>query len=111
MKVYFIGAGPGAEDLITVRGMNVLRETQVILYAGSLVPEKLLGYAPDGARIIDTASLTLDEIISEIKKASFANTDVARIHSGDPSLFGAIGEQMRRECPRMLLLRRFYEES
>ena len=95
MRVYFIGAGPGAADLITVRGMNAIRNSQVILYAGSLVPQSLLSEAPSDALILDTACLNLEEIFLEIKKASKANKNVARVHSGDPSLYGAIGEQMR----------------
>lgn len=96
MKVYFIGAGPGDPDLITVKGLRIITQSQICLYAGSLVPEAVVQSAPEGARIIDTASLTLDDIIDEIKKASLANLDVARVHSGDPSLYGAIAEQMRR---------------
>ena len=95
MRVYFIGAGPGAADLITVRGMNAIRNSKVILYAGSLVPQSLLSEAPSDALILDTACLNLEEIFLEIKKASKANKNVARVHSGDPSLYGAIGEQMR----------------
>jgi precorrin-4/cobalt-precorrin-4 C11-methyltransferase len=96
MTVHFIGAGPGAPDLITVRGLNLIRRCPVCLYAGSLVPREVVAAAPDGARIVDTAPLTLDEIIAEIDAAHAAGLDVARVHSGDPSLYGAIGEQMRR---------------
>ena len=96
MTVHFIGAGPGAPDLITVRGRNLIANAPVCLYAGSLVPKELLEEAPSDARILDTASMTLDEIINEIKKADAAGLDVSRVHSGDPSLYGAIAEQMRR---------------
>ncbi len=96
MTVYFIGAGPGSPDLITVRGQNLIRTCPVCLYAGSLVPGELVSSAPDGAAVVDTAPLTLDEIISLIRKAHAASQDVARVHSGDPSLYGAINEQIRR---------------
>ncbi len=96
MTVHFIGAGPGAPDLITVRGLNLIRRCPVCLYAGSLVPREVIAEAPQGARVVDTAPLTLDEIIGEIEAAHAAGQDIARVHSGDPSLYGAIGEQMRR---------------
>ncbi len=96
MTVHFIGAGPGAPDLITVRGLDLIRRCAVIIYAGSLVPRDMLDQAPEGARIIDSAPLTLDDIIDEMQKAHGEGSDVARLHSGDPSLYGAIGEQMRR---------------
>jgi precorrin-4/cobalt-precorrin-4 C11-methyltransferase len=96
MTVHFIGAGPGASDLITVRGLNLIRQSPVVLYAGSLVPEAVVAEAPASARVIDTAPLNLDEIIAEIEAAEAAGHDVARVHSGDPSLYGAIAEQMRR---------------
>jgi precorrin-4/cobalt-precorrin-4 C11-methyltransferase len=96
MTVHFIGAGPGAPDLITVRGLNLIQSCPVCLYAGSLVPEEIVKAAPEGARVVDTAPMTLDEIITEIEQAHRAGHDVARVHSGDPSLYGAIGEQMRR---------------
>ena len=96
MTVHFIGAGPGAPDLITVRGLNLIREAPVILYAGSLVPEAVLAEARADARVIDTAPLDLDAIIAEIEAADAEGQDVARVHSGDPSLYGAIAEQMRR---------------
>jgi precorrin-4/cobalt-precorrin-4 C11-methyltransferase len=96
MTVFFIGAGPGAPDLITVRGLALIRRCPVCLYAGSLVPAGIVAEAPEGARVIDTASLTLDEIMTEIAAAEAAGQDVARVHSGDPSLYGAIGEQIRR---------------
>jgi precorrin-4/cobalt-precorrin-4 C11-methyltransferase len=96
MTVHFIGAGPGAADLITVRGLRLIESCPVCLYAGSLVPEEIVKAAPAGARVIDTAPLHLDEIIAEIAAAHAAGQDVARVHSGDPSIYGAIGEQMRR---------------
>jgi precorrin-4/cobalt-precorrin-4 C11-methyltransferase len=96
MIVHFIGAGPGAPDLITVRGLNLIRRCPVCLYAGSLVPREVVAAAPEDARIVDTAPLTLDEIIAEIEAAHASGRDVARVHSGDPSLYGAVGEQMRR---------------
>lgn len=96
MIVHFIGAGPGAADLITVRGQALIRAAPVVLYAGSLVPPEIVSQAPAGARVVDTAPLTLDEIIDEIARAHGAGLDVARVHSGDPALYGAIGEQMRR---------------
>lgn len=96
MTVHFIGAGPGAPDLITVRGLALIKRCPVVLYTGSLVPRALLAKARKNATIIDTAPLTLDEIITAIKKAHKAGQDVARVHSGDPSLYGAIAEQMRR---------------
>ena len=96
MTVHFIGAGPGAPDLITVRGLRLIQSCQVCLYAGSLVPEEIVKAAPQGARVIDTAPLTLDDIIAEIAAAHSRGQDVARVHSGDPSLYGAIAEQMRR---------------
>jgi precorrin-4/cobalt-precorrin-4 C11-methyltransferase len=96
MTVHFIGAGPGAPDLITLRGHRLIGECMVCLYAGSLVPRALVAAAPPGARVVDTSSLTLDEIVAEIAAADRAGHDVARVHSGDPSLYGAIAEQMRR---------------
>ena len=95
-KVHFIGAGPGAPDLITVRGLRLIEICPVCLYAGSLVPEAVVAAAPKGARVIDTAPLTLDEIIAEMQAAHADGLDVARVHSGDISLYGAIAEQMRR---------------
>ncbi len=96
MTVHFIGAGPGAPDLITVRGLKLIQSCPVCLYAGSLVPEAVVAEAPAGARVIDTAPLNLDEIIDEIEAAHAAGHDVARVHSGDPSIYGATAEQMRR---------------
>jgi len=96
MTVHFIGAGPGAPDLITVRGLRLIECCPVCLYAGSLVPVEILAAAPPGARLIDTAPLTLDEIVGHMAEAHDRGLDVARLHSGDPSLYGAIAEQMRR---------------
>ena len=96
MTVHFIGAGPGAPDLITLRGRDLIARCPVVLYAGSLVPEAVVAHAPEGARVLDTAAMTLDEIVAEIVAAHAAGRDVARVHSGDPSLYGAIGEQIRR---------------
>ncbi|QUH04430.1 precorrin-4 C(11)-methyltransferase [Saccharopolyspora erythraea] len=96
MTVRFVGAGPGAADLITVRGRDVIASSPVCLYAGSLVPAELLEHCPAGARLVDTAKLTLDEILTEMLAAHEAGLDVARLHSGDPSVFSAVAEQMRR---------------
>jgi precorrin-4/cobalt-precorrin-4 C11-methyltransferase len=96
MTVHFIGAGPGAPDLITLRGLRLIERCPVCLYAGSLVPVEILAAAPPGARAIDTAPLTLDEIVGHMVEAHECGLDVARLHSGDPSLYGAIAEQMRR---------------
>ncbi len=96
MTVHFIGAGPGAPDLITVRGRELIARSPVVLYAGSLVPREVVAWAPAGARVLDTASMTLDDIVEEMRAAHAAGRDVARVHSGDPALYGAIGEQMRR---------------
>ena len=96
MTVYFIGAGPGAPDLITLRGRDLIARCPVCLYAGSLVPVEIVGFAPDDARVIDTAPLNLDQIMAEIGAAKAKGQDVARVHSGDPSLYGAIGEQIKR---------------
>jgi precorrin-4/cobalt-precorrin-4 C11-methyltransferase len=96
VTVHFIGAGPGAPDLITVRGRDLIANCPVCLYAGSLVPQSLLGYCPAGARILDTASMSLDEIIAEMKHATDQDQHVARLHSGDLSIWSALGEQLRR---------------
>jgi precorrin-4/cobalt-precorrin-4 C11-methyltransferase len=96
MTIHFIGAGPGAPDLITVRGLNILSRAPVCLYAGSLVPAALLAHCPPGARIADTAPMSLDEIEAEFVKAHEAGADVARLHSGDLSVWSAMGEQLRR---------------
>ena len=96
MTVYFIGAGPGAADLITVRGHRLLSRCPVCLYAGSIMPEDLLAVCPPGARVIDSGPLTLDAIVGEIADAHAAGHDVARLHSGDPSIYSAVAEQCRR---------------
>ncbi|MGJ5208232.1 precorrin-4 C(11)-methyltransferase [Bradyrhizobium sp. HKCCYLR20261] len=96
MTVHFIGAGPGAVDLITVRGRDLIARCPVCLYAGSLVPKALLDHCPPGARIVDTAPLSLEEIIAEMARATEAGQDVARLHSGDLSIWSALGEQLRR---------------
>ena len=96
MTVHFIGAGPGAPDLITLRGRDLLARCPVCLYAGSLVPRALLGHCPPGARLVDTAPLDLDAIAAEFARAHAAGEDVARLHSGDLSVWSAMGEQLRR---------------
>ncbi len=96
MAVHFIGAGPGAADLITVRGLRLIQKCPVCIYAGSLVPKEVVAGAPVGARLIDSSSLTLDQIIAEMEAAHAEELDVARVHSGDPSIYGAMAEQMRR---------------
>lgn len=96
MTVHFIGAGPGAPDLITLRGRDLIAACPVCLYAGSLVPEALLAHCPPGARIVNTAPLSLDEIMAEIASAHAEAKDVARLHSGDLSVWSAMGEQLRR---------------
>ncbi|MCW2553986.1 MAG: precorrin-4 C11-methyltransferase [Mycobacterium sp.] len=96
MTVYFIGAGPGAADLITVRGERLLKRCPVCLYAGSIMPDDLLALCPPDARVIDTGPLTLDQIITELTDAHAAGLDVARLHSGDPSIYSALAEQCRR---------------
>ena len=96
MTVHFIGAGPGAPDLITLRGRDLIGRCPVCLYAGSLVPRALLDHCPPGARIVDTAALTLDGIAAEFEAAAAARQDVARLHSGDLSIYSALGEQLRR---------------
>ena len=96
MTVHFIGAGPGAPDLLTLRGRDIIASCPVCLYAGSLVPEAILAHCPPGARIVNTAPLSLDEIIDEIRAAHDGGQDVARLHSGDLSVWSAMGEQLRR---------------
>ena len=96
MTVHFIGAGPGAADLITVRGRDLLARCPVCLYAGSLVPKELLDHCPADARIVDTAPMSLDEIVAECRRATDERKDVARLHSGDLSIWSAMGEQLRR---------------
>jgi precorrin-4/cobalt-precorrin-4 C11-methyltransferase len=94
--VHFIGAGPGDPELITVRAKRLIETCPVVLYAGSLVPKEVVALANPDARVIDTAPLHLDEIVAEMQAAHAAGQDVARVHSGDPSIYGAIAEQMRR---------------
>jgi precorrin-4/cobalt-precorrin-4 C11-methyltransferase len=96
MTVHFIGAGPGAPDLLTLRGRDLIASCPVCLYAGSLVPKEILAYCPPGARIVNTAPLSLDEIIAEVAAAHALGQDVARLHSGDLSVWSAMGEQLRR---------------
>ena len=96
MTVHFIGAGPGAPDLLTLRGRDLIAACPVCLYAGSLVPEALLGHCPDGARIVNTASMDLAAIMAEIEEAHAKGHDIARLHSGDLSVWSAMGEQLRR---------------
>ncbi len=96
MTIHFIGAGPGAPDLITVRGQTLVALCPVCLYAGSLVPREIVGLCPAGARIIDTAPLSLDDIEGEFVRAQAEGADVARLHSGDLSIWSALGEQLRR---------------
>jgi precorrin-4/cobalt-precorrin-4 C11-methyltransferase len=96
MTIHFIGAGPGAADLITVRGRDLLSRCPVCLYAGSVVPQELLTHCPTGARLIDTAPMTLDQIEAQFVKAHAAGEDVARLHSGDLSIYSAVAEQTRR---------------
>ncbi len=96
MSVHFIGAGPGAADLLTLRGRDLIARCPVCLYAGSLVPEEVLGHCPPGARIINTAPMDLDAIIAECTAAQARGEEVARLHSGDMSVWSAMGEQIRR---------------
>lgn len=96
MTIHFIGAGPGAPDLLTLRGRDLIARCPVCLYAGSLVPEEILAHCPPGARIVNTAPLDLDAIVSEMAAAHAAGQNVARLHSGDLSVWSAMGEQLRR---------------
>ncbi|HKI39132.1 MAG TPA: precorrin-4 C(11)-methyltransferase [Mycobacterium sp.] len=96
MTVYFIGAGPGAADLITVRGHRILQRCKTCLYAGSIMPDDLLALCPADAKVVDTGPLTLEQIVTELADADAAGHDVARLHSGDPSLYSALAEQCRR---------------
>lgn len=93
MTVYFIGAGPGDPDLITVRGRDLIARCPVCLYAGSLVPPAVVASTPEGCRVLDTAGMSLEEIVSEFERAHASGLDVARVHSGDPSIYGATAEQ------------------
>ena len=96
MTVHFIGAGPGAADLLTLRGQRLVAACPVCLYAGALVPPEIVAHAPTGARLVDTQQLTLDEIVAELRAAHERGEDVARLHSGDLSIYSAAAEQMRR---------------
>ena len=96
MIVYFIGAGPGDPELLTLKAQRIIGECPVCLYAGSLVPPEVVACAPEGARVMDTAPMTLDQTHAEILAAHRRGEDVARVHSGDPSLYGAVAEQVRR---------------
>jgi precorrin-4/cobalt-precorrin-4 C11-methyltransferase len=96
MTVHFIGAGPGAADLLTIRGRDLLARCPVCLYAGSIVPREVLEYCPPGARLVDTAPMSLDEIEAELVRADGMGRDVARLHSGDLSIYSAVAEQVRR---------------
>lgn len=96
MTVHFIGAGPGAADLLTLRGRDLIASCPVCLYAGSLIPKAVLEHCPADARLVNTATLDLDDIIAECKQASAAGMDVTRLHSGDLSVWSAMGEQLRR---------------
>ncbi|GAA5069232.1 precorrin-4 C(11)-methyltransferase [Roseibacterium beibuensis] len=96
MTVHFIGAGPGAADLLTLRGRDLIAQCPVCLYAGSLVPEAVLSHCPEGARIVNTAAMDLDAIMAEIAAAHDAGQNIARLHSGDLSVWSAMGEQLRR---------------
>lgn len=95
MTIHFIGAGPGAPDLITLRGRDLIAASPVCLYAGSLVPKEILAHCPEGARIINTAAMSLEELGAEFSRAHAAGEDVARLHSGDLSIWSAMGEQIR----------------
>jgi len=96
MTVHFIGAGPGAADLLTLRGRDLISRCPVCLYAGSLVNPEILSFCPEGARIVDTAPMSLDEIVAEFEAAHAAGQDMVRLHSGDLSVWSAVGEQLRR---------------
>lgn len=96
MTVHFIGAGPGDPDLITIKGRRLIESCPVCIYAGSLVPEAVVAYAPEGAKVMDSAPMTLDDTHAEIMAAHAKGQDVARVHCGDPALYGAIAEQIRR---------------
>lgn len=100
MTVFFIGAGPGAPDLLTLRAVELLRRCAVCVYAGALVPDEVLAHCPPGARLVDSRDLTLDEIEDVLADAHAAGDDVARLHSGDPSIYSAVTEQVRRLAAR-----------
>ena len=96
MTVHFVGAGPGAADLLTLRGRDIIASCPVCLYAGSLVPEEILSHCPADAKVVNTAAMDLEAIVAEIKAAHEAGQDVVRLHSGDLSVWSAMGEQLRR---------------
>ncbi|NMO16454.1 precorrin-4 C(11)-methyltransferase [Pyxidicoccus fallax] len=96
MKVYIIGAGPGDPDLITVKGARLVERCPVVLYTGSLVPEAVIARAAPGARVLDSSGMTLEQIVDVFKEAHARDEDVARVHTGDPSIFGSTAEQMRQ---------------
>ena len=96
MTVYFIGAGPGAADLLTLRADRLIRTCDMCLYAGSIVPDEVLAHAPEGAEVINTARMPLEEIIATIIRADSEGKNIARLHSGDPTLYSAVAEQIRR---------------
>lgn len=96
MTVHFIGAGPGAADLITLRARDLIARCPVCLYAGSIIPQEILAHTPEGARLINTAGMTLDAIVEEIERAHKKGQDVARLHSGDLAIYSAVAEQLRR---------------
>lgn len=93
-KVYFVGAGPGDPDLITVKGKKIVQEADIIIYAGSLVNPEIIGCRKESAEVFNSATMTLEEVIAEIKRGVSENKKVARVHTGDPSIYGAIREQM-----------------
>jgi len=96
VKVYIIGAGPGAPDLLTLRGAQIIERCSIVLYTGSLVPKEVIGRARAGARVIDSSSMDLDQIVEVLKEAKRLDQDVARVHTGDPSIFGSTAEQIRK---------------
>src|SRR5579859_7379721 len=96
MRVYIIGAGPGDPKLITIRGAELIAACPVVLYTGSLVPREVVAMARADASVLDSSGMTLDEILEVIRRARDRGQDVARVHTGDPSLFGSTAEQMRR---------------
>jgi precorrin-4/cobalt-precorrin-4 C11-methyltransferase len=103
MTVHFIGAGPGAPDLLTLRGRDLIAASPVCLYAGSLIPKAVLGHCPPGAHIVNTAPLSLDQIMAEIAQAHARGQDVARLHSGDLSVWSAMGSSFVG-CARWIFL-------
>src|SRR5688572_29081058 len=95
MRVYFIGAGPGDPELLTLRGARLIAECPVVLYTGSLVPREVLAHAAPSAEVLDSSGMTLEQIVEVMKRAQASDQDVARVHTGDPSIFGSTAEQMR----------------